>query len=101
MLFMPATAVDRDGNRIGQGGGYYDVFQSHLAAAGRDIPRAAVVFDDELLPAGSIPAEPFDRPVPDGPDTVRLPAASPWRIEPAPEASRREMIELALRPCDC
>lgn len=64
LLFLPATAVDRAGNRLGQGGGYYDVFQSHLAAAGRDIPRAAVVFDDELLPAGSIPAEPFDRPVP-------------------------------------
>ena len=64
LLFLPATAVDRDGNRLGQGGGYYDVFQCHLAAADRHIPRTAVVFDDEILPAGSIPAEPFDRPVP-------------------------------------
>ncbi len=63
-LFMPATAVDRDGNRIGQGGGYYDVFLSDLADIRPDLPLAAIVYDDELLPAGSIPAEAFDRKVP-------------------------------------
>ena len=31
-MFLPATAVDLSGNRIGQGGGYYDKF---LAAAER------------------------------------------------------------------
>ncbi|NUT69883.1 5-formyltetrahydrofolate cyclo-ligase [Pseudarthrobacter sp. C4D7] len=64
VLFIPATAVDRAGNRIGQGGGYYDKFLRHLAAAGKEIPLAAVIYDDELLPAGRIPAEEFDRPVP-------------------------------------
>ncbi len=64
MLFIPATAVDRAGNRIGQGGGYYDKFLGHLATAGKEIPLAAVIYDDELLPAGRIPAEEFDRPVP-------------------------------------
>ena len=64
MLFIPATAVDLSGNRIGQGGGYYDKFLGHLATAGKEIPLAAVVYDDELLPAGRIPAEEFDRPVP-------------------------------------
>ena len=63
-LFIPATAVDRAGNRIGQGGGYYDKFLGHLATAGKEIPLAAVIYDDELLPAGRIPAEEFDRPVP-------------------------------------
>ena len=63
-LFIPATAVDRDGNRIGQGGGYYDVLLGSLAGDGLDIPFAAVVFDSEVLPAGSIPAEDFDRRVP-------------------------------------
>ncbi len=31
-IFLPATAVDFSGNRIGQGGGYYDVFLASLAA---------------------------------------------------------------------
>ncbi|MET3718970.1 MULTISPECIES: 5-formyltetrahydrofolate cyclo-ligase [unclassified Arthrobacter] len=63
-LFIPATALDRSGNRIGQGGGYYDVFLGSLASEGLDIPLAAIVFDSEVLPAGSIPAEEFDRTVP-------------------------------------
>jgi 5-formyltetrahydrofolate cyclo-ligase len=63
-LFIPATAVDESGNRIGQGGGYYDKFLGHLATAGKEIPLAAVIYDEELLPAGQIPEEEFDRPVP-------------------------------------
>ncbi|KUM36094.1 5-formyltetrahydrofolate cyclo-ligase [Arthrobacter sp. EpRS71] len=62
-IFMPATAVDRDGNRIGQGGGYYDRLLQGLDAASSQPPTIAVVFDDDLLPSGSIPAEAFDRPV--------------------------------------
>ena len=72
-IFLPATAVDYSGNRIGQGGGYYDKFLAVLAAlfpsgtpaddGGQlpPVPTAAVVYDGEVLPAGSIPAEPFDR----------------------------------------
>jgi 5-formyltetrahydrofolate cyclo-ligase len=72
-IFLPATAVDFSGNRIGQGGGYYDKFLAALAAMsftsrGADdgaaddvaLPTAAVVYDTEVLPAGSIPAESFD-----------------------------------------
>ena len=71
-IFLPATAVDFSGNRIGQGGGYYDKFLAALAAmssadAGAAdavaLPTAAVVYDTEVLPAGSIPAESFDRKV--------------------------------------
>ena len=74
-IFLPATAVDFSGNRIGQGGGYYDKFLAALTAllpsrAGTSdggllppLPTAAVVFDSEVLPAGSIPAESFDRKV--------------------------------------
>ncbi|HJV98519.1 MAG TPA: 5-formyltetrahydrofolate cyclo-ligase [Arthrobacter sp.] len=63
-LFMPATAVDYDGNRIGQGGGYYDVFLNALDGLRPGLPTAAIVYDQEVLPAGSIPAEDFDRKVP-------------------------------------
>lgn len=63
-LFMPATAVDRDGNRIGQGGGYYDVFLNSLDGLRPGLPSAAIVYDQEVLPHGSIPAEDFDRKVP-------------------------------------
>jgi 5-formyltetrahydrofolate cyclo-ligase len=75
-IFLPATAVDFSGNRIGQGGGYYDKFLAALAAMsstsggapsgalnGVALPTAAVVYDTEVLPAGSIPAESFDRKV--------------------------------------
>jgi 5-formyltetrahydrofolate cyclo-ligase len=63
-IFVPATAVDLSGNRIGQGGGYYDKFLGGLEAEGLQLPAAAVVYDGEVLPAGSIPAESFDRQVP-------------------------------------
>jgi 5-formyltetrahydrofolate cyclo-ligase len=63
-LFIPATALDRSGNRIGQGGGYYDVFLSSLAGPRPGMPLAAIIYDHELLPAGSLPTEDFDRKVP-------------------------------------
>ncbi|WP_104136584.1 5-formyltetrahydrofolate cyclo-ligase [Arthrobacter sp. ZGTC131] len=62
-MFLPATAVDMSGNRIGQGGGYYDKFLAAVDASGLHAPRAAVIYDAELLPASTIPAESFDRPV--------------------------------------
>lgn len=63
-LIVPATAVDHSGNRIGQGGGYYDKLLAALDANGWHLPTAAVVFDSELLPAGAITAESFDRQIP-------------------------------------
>jgi 5-formyltetrahydrofolate cyclo-ligase len=62
-MFLPATAVDMNGNRIGQGGGYYDKFLAAVDATGLRAPRAAIIYDAELLPASTIPAESFDRPV--------------------------------------
>ena len=64
IIFCPLVGFDRRGGRIGQGGGHYDKFLGHLASAGKHIPLAAVLYDGELLPAGAIPVEEFDRPVP-------------------------------------
>lgn len=70
-IFVPATALDHSGNRIGQGGGYYDTFLAALPALfgtgsgspAAPVPTAGVVYDGEVLPAGSIPAESFDQKV--------------------------------------
>ncbi len=60
VVLVPALAVDRAGARLGQGGGYYDRLLADLDA---DVMLVAVVHDDEVLPAGSVPAAPHDRPV--------------------------------------
>lgn len=54
IILVPALAVDRSGNRLGRGGGYYD-----RALARIQTHVIAVVYDDELLDA--IPHEPHDK----------------------------------------
>jgi 5-formyltetrahydrofolate cyclo-ligase len=62
LILVPALAVDRSGQRLGQGGGYYDRFLAqHPADSPGAPPRLGVVYRSELLPAGAIPAEPFDQ----------------------------------------
>lgn len=79
LLLVPALAVDESGTRLGQGGGYYDLLLADLAeratAAGAgsttgqaegsapEMLVAAVVRDDELLPARAIPRAAHDQPV--------------------------------------
>lgn len=70
VLLLPATAVDPDGYRLGQGGGFYDRLLSGLPSVLVGGPlRVAVVHDDEVLPA--VPHEPHDRRV----DAVLTPTA--------------------------
>jgi 5-formyltetrahydrofolate cyclo-ligase len=57
-VIVPALAVDRRGNRLGRGGGFYDRALAHV---GPLIPVIALLYDDELLDA--VPAGPLDRPV--------------------------------------
>ncbi len=76
-VLVPALAVDAAGARLGQGGGYYDRLLAELATlsglssegdgrlAGRmsfaGMRVVAVVRDEELLPAGSVPREAHDQ----------------------------------------
>jgi 5-formyltetrahydrofolate cyclo-ligase len=56
LVLVPALAADREGRRLGRGGGYYDRTLP-LAAAG--VPLVVVLNDDELVDV--LPAEPHDR----------------------------------------
>lgn len=67
LVLVPALGVDGDGVRLGQGGGWYD---RALRVFEEGTPVVAVVFDEEFLPAGTLPMEPHDRLV----DAVIMPS---------------------------
>jgi len=85
VLLVPALAVGRDGSRLGFGGGYYDRFLAHLPrTAHPELVMAACVFADEVLPAGTVPVDELDAPVPlvlteDGLEALGTPAAADTR----------------------
>ena len=60
LIVIPALAASADGTRLGQGGGWYDRALVHRRPG---TPVVATIFDDEVLEAGVIPAEPHDVPV--------------------------------------
>ncbi|MGW4101347.1 5-formyltetrahydrofolate cyclo-ligase [Mycobacterium sp. NPDC004974] len=55
VVLVPALAVDRNGNRLGRGAGFYDRSLIYAAPHARLV---AVVRDDELV--GELPADPHD-----------------------------------------
>ena len=57
-VLVPAAAVDREGNRLGWGKGFYDRFLATVTGSPLVI---AVVFDSDVVL--SVPSEPHDRPV--------------------------------------
>jgi 5-formyltetrahydrofolate cyclo-ligase len=57
VIVAPALAVDRDGNRLGRGGGSYD---RALARRRPDALVVALLYDDELLEPGAVPTEAHD-----------------------------------------
>lgn len=68
VVFVPALAVDRDGRRLGRGGGSYDRALARLREAGSPAAVIAIVHDDELL--DEVPTDAHDQPV----DGVLTPA---------------------------
>jgi 5-formyltetrahydrofolate cyclo-ligase len=63
LVLVPGLAVDTAGNRLGQGGGYYDRFLAALAAGRPGVPTAGMLYSHELVPEGSFPVEPLDVPL--------------------------------------
>lgn len=57
---IPGLAIDQDGYRLGQGGGFYDRALADLPDDGRG-PIIAVVFEDEVVP--ELPREEHDLPI--------------------------------------
>jgi len=60
VVLVAALAVDLSGTRLGQGGGWYDRALDHLRPGA---PVVAAVFDEEVLPEGTLPREVHDHPV--------------------------------------
>lgn len=59
MLIMPAVALDRQGFRLGYGGGYYDrLLQDTRWNA---LPRVGLVYSCQII--AELPREPWDKPV--------------------------------------
>lgn len=60
LVLTPALAVDREGNRLGQGGGWYD---RALPYVKRGTPIYALLYTQELLAHTILPTDNFDIPV--------------------------------------
>ena len=56
VVICPGVAVDREGNRLGRGGGSYD---RALSRCSERVLRVQLVYDDEVVDA--VPAEPHDQ----------------------------------------
>lgn len=63
LVLVPGLGMDEQGNRIGQGGGYYDRFLAQLALEQPDAAKLGYLYDEEILPVGSVEATPLDMPL--------------------------------------
>lgn len=62
LVLMPGAVFDREGNRIGYGGGYYDKYLHWLESvvAPEQIYKVAVAYECQLVEEGQIVKEPHD-----------------------------------------
>ncbi|WP_458115411.1 5-formyltetrahydrofolate cyclo-ligase [Arthrobacter sp. D2-10] len=77
LVLVPGLAMDEGGNRIGQGGGYYDRFLAQLTLEQPEVQQLGYLYDEEILPAGSVEATPLDMPLPGAFTPARLYHSSP------------------------
>ncbi len=61
VVLLPGLAVDREGMRLGRGGGSYDRVLARLARAGAAPALVVLLYADEVV--ARVPREPHDHPV--------------------------------------
>lgn len=76
LLLVPLLLFDRNGNRLGQGGGHYDRTLARLRARGA-LRAIGVAFD--MQEADALPAEPWDAPL----DAIATPSRFQWPVSGA------------------
>ena len=59
LIVVPGLAFDRNGNRLGKGGGYYDRFFGELDTEGRQYAALGLCMDFQVV--GSVPAGEKDK----------------------------------------
>lgn len=59
VVITPVVAVDRSGERLGYGAGYYDRFFADLQQAGHTFVAIGLAFDQQLV--SCLPSDPWDR----------------------------------------
>ncbi len=59
LVIVPGAVFDRDGYRVGYGGGFYDRFLTSKVK--KDIPKISIAFDLQLV--DKVPREEYDYPV--------------------------------------
>ena len=59
LILAPGLAFDREGNRLGRGGGYYDRFFAELDGAGREYTALGLCMDFQIV--GRVPAGENDK----------------------------------------
>jgi 5-formyltetrahydrofolate cyclo-ligase len=68
VVLVPLVAADRNGHRLGQGGGHYDRTLAALRAQG-PVLAIGLAWDMQIMP--DIPASPWDQPL----DAIATPTA--------------------------
>ncbi|EMY35459.1 5-formyltetrahydrofolate cyclo-ligase [Arthrobacter crystallopoietes BAB-32] len=63
LLLIPGLSVDTDGNRMGQGGGYYDRFLAAMDTLPSKPRQAGVFYAHEVVPSGTFEVTNLDAPL--------------------------------------